>query len=73
MLQMMMFQQAVLVVDIDVVQNFRCSIDVPDNVPNDVVDDASSSLLPMMLCRATPVVVVVNRIPFLLMGSVEIM
>ena len=67
MLQMMMLQ--IHAVDDDVVQNFWWSIDVPDNIPKDDFDDASS-LLPMMLCRATPFVVVVGRIPFLVRGSV---
>ena len=44
--------------DDDVVQTLRQSIDVPDDVPKYDVDDVSYlSLLPLMLCRATPVVV----------------
>ena len=48
--------------DDDVVKNLRLFIDVPDDVPKDDVDDASS-LLSMMLCRVTLVVVVVDIIP----------
>ena len=58
--------------DDDGVQNFRLSIDVPYNVPKDDFDDASSlSLLLMMLCRATPVVVAFNIILFLLRGVLK--
>ena len=72
---MMILQMVTLqlcVEDDDVVQNFWWSTDVLEDVPKYDVDDASSLLL-MMLYRATPVVVVFSRIPFLLRESVEIM
>ena len=65
---MLMMILQLYVEDNDVVQNFRWSINVPDNGPKDYVDDASSLLL-MILCRATQVIVVVNKIYFHVKGD----